>query len=308
VGIRHLVLYPFPVPIRSFLASILRQPGILVAEIAWRWLFGISAMALSAIGAVRLEHAIAVYPEEQEMLASRSPILIAQGILEIAHRARPIAVRLAVVVIPTILLLWILAATLGRGYVLTRLSSCEPDTPRWLSLAALNCMRVVTVLVLLVAYLGCSFATSLVINPYAPNYALGVLVFLSLFMIALASWSLIHWIVSTACIYAARLNLGTVKALCATIQLLRESFSELFSISVQNSSVRTVVAIAFTLMALPPLLVYRVPPLFWTVEIVLLMAYCVVSDVLLLARLSAYVEVTDRGLERVRTKSADAIG
>ncbi len=276
------------------MAFIFCRPGILLAEIAWRWLFGISALALAGFSAVLLERAIFVYPEEQEMLASRSPILIAQAVLEILHRARPIGVRLGLVVVPTILLLWILAATIGRGYVLRRLSSREANGARWLPLSALNTLRVVTVLFLVVAYLGCSFATSLVINPYAPNYALGVLVFLSLFAIALASWSLVHWIVSTASIYAARQNFGISQSLNAAMQLLRENFRELFSIAAQNSSVRTVMAIIFTLIALPPLLLYRVPLLFWTVEVLLFLAYCAVSDTLLLARLACYVEVTER--------------
>jgi hypothetical protein len=282
------------VPLRSSLAFIFRRPGVLVAEIAWRWLFGTSALVLAGLAALRLEHAIVIYPEEQEMLASRSLILIAQAILEIAHRARPVAVRLGIVVIPSILLLWIVAATVGRGYVLTRLSSRESSGPRWLALSILNALRVVTVLLLVVAYLGCSLATSLVSNPYEPNYTAGVLVFLSLFAIALASWSLVHWIVATACIYAVRQDFGVSKALSATMHLLRENFRELLSISGQNSSVRTVAAIVFTLLALPPLLVYRMPLLFWPIEIVITLAYCLVSDTLLLARLAAYVEITER--------------
>lgn len=276
------------------LTAIFRQPGILLAEIAWRWLFGISALALAAFAAVRLNRALTVYPEEQEMLASRSPIEIAQAILEIAHRARPIAVRLAMVVVPAGLLLWIVAATLGRGYVLSRISSHSSRGARWPALAVLNAMRVGTVILLVVAYFGCSIATSLVMNPYAPNYGLGVTVFLLLFALALASWSLVHWIVSTACIYCVRQHVGVSKALNATVLLLRENFRELFSISAQNASIRTLVAIVFTLIALPPLLVYRVPMLFWTVEIGLFLVYCLASDVLLLARLATYAEVTER--------------
>lgn len=265
-----------------------------MAEIAWRWLFGVSALALAGTAFLRVARAMVVFPEEQEMLASRSPILVAQAILEIGHRIRPVAVRLGMVVIPAILLLWILAATVGRGYVLTRLSSNDLARPRWLALTTLNTFRVVTVLLLTIAYFGCTFATSLVIDPYRPNYALGILVFLLLFAIALASWSIIHWIVATACIYASRQNLGVFPAVRATMQLLRENFSELFSIAAQNSSVRTAVAILFTLLAMPPLLFYRVPLLFWTFEIVLSLAYCAVSDILLLARLAAYIELAER--------------
>ena len=291
-------------PLRTSLAAIFRQPGIVFAEIAWRWTFGASALTLAAFAIVRLEHAITIYPEEQEMLSSRSPVLIAQAILEIGHRARPLAVHLGIIVIPAILLLWIIAATVGRGYVLSRLPSREWLSPRWLVLSALNLLRVVSVLLLVVAYFGCSFATSLVINPYAPNYALGILVFFSLFMISLAAWSFLHWIVSTSCIYASRQHLGLFQSLDATMQLLRTSSRELFSIAAQNSSVRTLVALIFTLFGLLPLIVYRVPPLFLTAEIVLFLAYCIASDMLVLARLAAYVEVIERPTETAAAEPA----
>ena len=274
------------------------------AEIAWRWIFGISTLALAAFAMVRLEHAIVVYPEEQEMLSSRSLLQIAQAILEIGHRARPLAVHLGVIVIPAILLLWIIAATVGRGYVLSRFPSRELISPRWLAFLVFNLLRMISVVLFLVAYLGCSFATSLVINPYAPNYALGVLIFLSLFLIALAAWSFLHWIISIAGIYAARQDLGVFQSLSATIQLLRASWRELFSVSAQNSSVRTLAAIVFTVLALLPLVVYRIPLLFWTFEIALSLAYCVASDILLLARLVAYLEIIERSPETVAANPA----
>ncbi|HEU5401244.1 MAG TPA: hypothetical protein VFU86_07800 [Terriglobales bacterium] len=292
------------VPLRSALSAIFRQPGILVAEIAWRWSFGASALGILALGAIRLAHAIAIYPEEHQMLTSRSPILIAQAILEISHRAWPPIAHLGIIVIPVLVALWTIAATLGRGYVLGRMKSAEPAKSRWLALLALNLLRVVSVVFLVVAYFGCSFATALVSHPDSPNYPLAILTFLSLFITAFAAWSLLHWVISTACIYAARKNAGVLASLGATMQLMRSKSRDLFSIAAQNSSVRTVVAFLFTLLALPPFLIHNYTALFWTVEVSLFLAYCIASDLLLLARLAAYVDVTEALAEAFATEHA----
>lgn len=270
------------------------DPAVIAGEIAWRWIFGISALALAFFAAIRLEHAIVIYPEEHEILGSRSPILITQAILEIAHRARSITAHLGIIVIPAILLLWIVAATVGRGYILARLNSPNLTGPHWPALLTLNLLRVATVALLVPTYYCCSFATTLVVKPYEPNYALAILTFLCLFAIALAIWSLLQWILSIACIYAGRQGFGAAASLNATLRLLRRNHRELFSISAQNSSARTLLALIFTLLALPTLAISSFPQAFWIVEIVLFLVYCAVSDVLLLARLAAYVEVTDR--------------
>ena len=228
------------------------------------------------------------------MLRSRSPFLITQAILEIAHRVRPIAVQLGIVLIPAIVLLWIVAATAGRGYVLQSLNSPGLRSPHLLALLGLNLLRVTSVALLVVAYFGSSFATTLVSDPNAPNYALASLTFFFLFAIAVAAWSFLQWILSTACIYAGRQGLGVGACLKATMRLLRYNRRELFSISAWNSTVRTVAALGFTLMGLLPLVIYSFPAAFWIIEAALFLAYCAVSDVLLLSRLAAYIEVTER--------------
>ena len=278
--------------LRSHLSLLFREPGIIFAEIAWRWIFGASALLLTGVAILRIGRSVAIFPEEDEMLASRSPILIAQAILEIGHRIWPVAVRVAAIVIPAILVLWVIAATVGRGYVMNRLLERETRGPNWIALAVLNILRVISVLLLVAAYFGCSFATSLINNPSHPNYALAVLLFFVLFVIALLVWSFFHWILATACIYSGRQGLGLLNSLLATMQLLRTRAREVFSIAAQNSSIRTLAALLCTFLALLPLVVLRIPALFWSLEIVLFLAYCILSDILLLARLAAYIELT----------------
>lgn len=224
------------------------------------------------------------------MLASRAPLQIAEAILEVWQRARPLALRLGIIVIPAMVVLWLSAATVGRGFVMNRLYESR-TSPRWSSLLVLHFLRILSVLALVAAYVACSRATALVLDPENPNYFLALIVFLVLFGIAILVWSFVHWILSLACIFAARERSSTVVSIRQTINLLRSNGRQLASIAAQNGTARTLIAILFTFLALFPLALYRVPVLFWTLEFAILLLYCAISDILLLARLSAYIEV-----------------
>ena len=232
-----------------------------------------------------------ILPEEQEMLASRAPLRVAEALLEVWHRIQPLAVRLGFLIIPAIVILWIIASTVGRGYVINRLPSPASTSPRWSSLVVLSLLRVLSLFALFAAYIASSRATLLVSLPEAPNYFAAMLVFLVLFGLALLVWSFLHWIVSLACIYTVRERASTFGSLAQAVRLLRTKGSELFSIATLNGTARTLVAIAITFIAAVPLVFYRLPTLFWTIEFLIFLVYCLASDILLLARLSAYVEI-----------------
>lgn len=279
--------------IRQHLARILGDPALIAAELAWRWAFSASAVALSGFAIIRLQGAIVILPEEQQMLSSRTPLQIAEAILEVWQRARPLILRLGLIVIPAIVVLWMIAATVGRAYVLTRISQSAATKPTWLGLTTLNFLRVLSVFALIGAYIECSRATTLVSNPESPNYFAAVVVFLALFSVAVFIWSFIHWILSLASIFAAREGTSTIASLRRATDLLRTQGRQLVSIAAQNGIARTLVAILFTFLALFPVVLYRLPIFFWAVEFAILLLYCLASDILLLARLFAYVEVAD---------------
>jgi hypothetical protein len=278
------------VTLRQHLARILRDPTLVVVEIGWRWAFAFSALSVATFATVRLQRAVVILPEEQEMLASRAPLQVAEALLEVWHRIQPLAITLGVIVIPATVVLWIIAATVGRGFVIGRVWRPTSIGRRWSSLFALNLLRVVSVFALIGAYVESSRATLLVSSPEAPNYFAAMLVFLVLFGVSLLVWSFLHWILSLACIYAARERTSMFGSLNRTIRLLRARGGELASIATLNGTARTLIALAITFVAAVPLVLYRIPVLFWALEFAIFIVYCFASDILLLARLAAYAE------------------
>lgn len=275
---------------RDNLRRISREPALFITEVAWRWLFGASSIVLLVYAILRLHAAIEVTPEEQAMLTSWSPQSMGQALAEIGVRALPLLIRFGAIIVPAIAVLWILAATVGRAAVMTRL--CRTSNVRWGSLIAIHILRVMSVFGLVLAYLGAAFAASLALNPESPNLLLATVIFVFLFAWAMLAWGFLHWILSLASIYPVSEAKGTAASLGAAIKLVRTHRSELASIASPNATGRTLAAIVFTALALVPLPLLTVTPaLFWSIEVFLTLVYCLVSDFLLLARLAAYADV-----------------
>jgi hypothetical protein len=96
---------------------------------------------------------------------------------------------------------------------------------------------------------------------------------------------------SLASIYATVARASLFQALRDAWLLLRSRTSQLAAIAAQNATVRTLVGVVFTVIALAPLALRSIPAVFWSLEIAIFLLYGVLSDLLLLARLSAYVDV-----------------
>lgn len=256
-------------------------------EVAWRWFFGAVAIALLAFAVVRFQRAVAISPSEEAQLASASPDSMLLAAAAVMERALPVAARLAAIVVPALLVFWVVAATVGRAVILTKLVG--PDVRiRWSGLVGTYLLRGFTVVALAIAYVASSSLASLI----SQSYIVIFLIFLFLFVIVLSIWSWVHWLISLATLYPILQGSGTAASLRQALRLVRARFSELAAVATSNGTARTVLALIFTLLGLLPLPLYRIAPgLLIALEIVIALVYCVISDWLLLARFVGYVEV-----------------
>jgi len=95
------------------------------------------------------------------------------------------------------------------------------------SLAVLNLLRVIALLLLVPAYILAAMATLSVSTPESPNHLLALLVFLVLFSIAVLIWSIVNWMLSLASIYATVARASLFQALRDAWLLLRSRTSQL---------------------------------------------------------------------------------
>src|SRR6266704_2376232 len=105
---------PRPSPFARGFRSLRREPSVLLAEIAWRWLFGGIATALLIWAGIVFLRSIEVSKANQFLLRSLNPQVIVYVLGELLQNKWGLLARLGLVVSVSLSFLWILTATIAR--------------------------------------------------------------------------------------------------------------------------------------------------------------------------------------------------
>ncbi len=274
--------------IRDNLARIRREPSLLAIEVAWRWVFGVVAIAMLVFAFAQLKNEVRVSPEERAQLTSTDPNLLMLTLGSIGERVLPLLWRLVEFIAPVLLVLWTVASTLGRSVVLRKLIGSERARFCWTGLLGVHALRAASVVALATAYVGASLLGASISN----SSFVMVGIFLAMFFVAIAVWIWVHWVLSLAANYPVSSGMGTIESVQAALRLSRTRGRELRAVAVSNGVARTVAGLCAAILGLIPLPLYRVVPgTLLAIELVLAIVYCLVSDWLLLARLVGYAEI-----------------
>src|SRR5712692_12010628 len=95
--------------------AIFRQPSFGLAEIAWRWSYGVAAGLLVTFSFLEYLGTLAVTRKERFLLRTRQPVLISQAIAHIFRGSAPRMVAAIIVLALALALAWIGIASLGRA-------------------------------------------------------------------------------------------------------------------------------------------------------------------------------------------------
>ncbi len=291
-----------PDPHRRAFRLLRAEPLLFLIELLWRWSFWLGTLAVVFFSLPTYQRIAQLAEPDESLLRSGDPMAIAAGMAEVMQAARPLLVRLLVVALPVLALLWGAALTIGRGLttraIVRRLATehgqPEPPPLRWLAMAGISFGRVAAVLILLIGYVGGSIIGSSVAGtPQEPNLFAPALLFLLIFGMGAAAWSVVNWILSLAPIFAVRDGLSALDSTVAAIRFARRRRKELTSAAGKNAFLRTAVAVVLTVAGLLLIPLAHVAPawLIAVLAVVISLAYILESDYLLLARLAAYAVV-----------------
>ena len=122
--------------------AIFRRPSFGLAEIAWRWSFGVAAALLLAFSFFTFLDTLPVGKSDLLLLRSRQPFLIFRAMAHIVRGSAFRAVGAAIVLALTLGAAWIVLASFGRAATVNALIAyfresgvCAPRTPREKQLA-----------------------------------------------------------------------------------------------------------------------------------------------------------------------------
>lgn len=307
-----------------------RTPSIFLAELTWRWSFGLGAIAVLLFVVRRVAESLKLAGLFDLSFAHADPMERLQMTAEALVRVIPMIAPVALWAAVAMTVMWLVSATIGRGAVtaaIVRQIASQPETQvvknvSWSSMAGAHFARVFTLIIPLIGYLLAATAENAILRrslppeSTAPNLAelpppsallAMVLVFLTILGASLVLWSVAHFVASLAPIFAARDGRKTLDALAESVALSRRRWREFAAEAAQNATLRTVVAFAITVAAIlvGVLFSHPAPILAWTLVAALTFAYIVISDWLLLARTVAYAQIAeaDRATTPIRSEA-----
>jgi hypothetical protein len=215
-----------------------RQPMFGLAEVAWRWSFGLAVWALLTFSSAEYFDTLPVTRGDLLLLRSRQPALIARAILRILHGSGVRVARTSVVLALCLAIAWIVVAAVARAATIKALldqfrvvnSATRPDRP-WSarSLFGLNFLRVAAFLAAAVASLAPLIAAGR--SPAADAVPGSTfLVFMGLTMLVYTAWNGLNWFLSLAALFAVSEGEDTFGAIGTAIDFCRTHFSSICAV------------------------------------------------------------------------------
>lgn len=291
--------------IRTGFRAVRDTPALALAEIAWRWTFGVAVWIAVVLMVRTIMAGVDVSPVEAAFARTSDAFLIADAIARILVQVLPRFIHALAVAVPLLALVWIAAATLGRAATLRAMDRSArsavfqpavPPTPSriFLALTLVNAIRAFFTIAAFAAFFGTVFFVSADASPDPRSVAAPLLVLawmlLALFVGLL--WGVVNWFLALAPIFCVRDNAGAWRAISDSIGFYRRRSREYLAIASAYGLFR---GAALAVAILAGLVVVAVGSVRTNVvlSIVIALVYFAIADFLYIARMASYVALAE---------------
>lgn len=199
------------------------RPGLTGLEVLWRWAYGIPALALVGFLVKKILVETPVNLAALKAMTVTDPMRAAETLAETTAVLLPPVNRVAVWLVPLLLITWVVWSSFGRTLVLRRVDGRLHA--RLGTTMVLQALRVAALAATFWLWFAClkKAADTTVMEPLTrgaePNlvgyFALAILATLGLFSL----WAVVSWFLSIAPLLAMLRNLGPGASLAAALRL-----------------------------------------------------------------------------------------
>lgn len=268
-----------------------RRPGLLLREVAWRWLFGLPTLGILYFVGKRLLALLLAGNTSLSSLSHEDPMASLSAVAASAAALEPLLLRVGLRVLPLLALVWAIASGIGRGYVVRALAPGSPI--RSGRLIALQLIRIAALCATVAGwYASVRWAARATLYGGAEPNLVGysaLVICLSLGIFTL--WALLSWIFSIAPLLSILEDRSVLDSLRASFRLgpLKGKLVEVNLVLGIVKLALLVLAMVFSATPLPFESVVQGSLLYvwWAFVSVL---YLLASDFFQVARIAAFVE------------------
>jgi len=279
-----------PNPITQGLRAVTRDPAIFLVEILWRWSFAILACLLVAGVGVMLLGPLHVGHAWDTAWRSRDPQRMGQVVVAVVLLLGVKVILLAAIGVPlAIALIWGILSALGRFVTVKRLRAGLTSL-RFRTILALQLLRAFIGWLCLVLLFAAMFGEALIATRGPqPDLLLYYLMVLPSVVVISSFWLTVNWYLSLAAIFG-REGQSFRGALRQARQTVRQQRSDFAGTGFVFLLFRVVVLlIATAICGLTSGMVGSSPQSYFTLLIIVSLAYFAVADFLYMARMAAYL-------------------
>ncbi len=285
-----------------------RDPAVVLAEIGWRWAFGAAAVAIVAYTLGRLLATTHLSDAHWFALRSRTPLLMADALTHILRDAWPRLALASAIVVPSLAVLWIFAAALGRAATMQALRSQERVSVR--PMVGLSFLRAALALAGTLAWVA-AFVVAGLAATQGEKTSAGVffLVFLALSFVVSMLWSVLNWYLSVAPVFAVGEGCDSLGSVFEAARAVRSHGRAFSSVSSVFGFLRLFAVVIAVVAGLMPLALAGTAPAGVVLGLMGLVAlgYFAFADFLYIARLAAYVKIVEDGKQLLAVSNQPSV-
>ena len=281
----------------------MRQPTFGIAEIAWRWSFGLATGFLLIVSFLEYLDTLPVTSRDIFLLRTGQPPLVWRALARIFQGSSPRIVLATLILVPALAFAWMVLASLGRAATLKSLVQYFRDdiTPRDVSgtpvrsLFGLNFFRLAATFAAVLGCLGAILLAGLASTPKKPAPGSAFLIFLMTAMLVWLAWSTVNWFLSLSSVFVVADGQDTFGAISAAASLCRSRAGSVFAAGTWFGLAH--VAAFFTatsVVAFPLAFLGLLPgPVVLGGVLLVTLLYFAVTSFLYVGRLAAYVAIVE---------------
>jgi hypothetical protein len=296
-------------PLEGFRAAF-RRPAVSFAEVLWRWSVGATAIVLFLFGTFEYLSSLPVTGGEILFLRTKQPILVAKAIAHIFRGNWNRGVAAALLAALALMLLWMLAASLGRMATVGSLldyfrrdaspagsgaRESQPSAAVFRSLFRLSFLRIVVAIAAISGLVGAAVLAGFTSRGSQRNLGFAFLIFLFVAALVCFAWWILNWFLSLAAVLEVRESEDALGAISAAVTLCRERANVVFAVSFWTGLTHLAVFIVATSIVFLPLVL--IGTISWRVIVLAIalvtLIYFVIADWIYIARLAGYVCITE---------------
>ena len=299
-------------PTREGFRAIFRQPGLSLAEVAWRWSFGAAACILLGLSLLEYLDSLPVAASDVLLLRTREPFLVSRALTHIVQGSGLRLVVAGLFAFTALSVLWIVLASVGRTATLAVLTEYVRSRARKFgsekeetvdvsaqtsgSFAGLRSVAGLSFLRAGVMLAACGAGVAAVILAgFATPAGWALLIAAVMCVLIWLTLSSLNWFLSTASIFAVRSGTDTFGSLAMTVDFVRNRFGAFLAVGAWFGFAHLVLFVcALSIVFLALAAVGAAAPVFAVmVASLIVLLYFGLVDTLYVGRLAGYLAIAD---------------